>query len=258
MLKGNLGVWDLIRAAKQAYLRAAIAQLFPAGSRVNASRLSVATGLTRKEVAALVSRSAADLARNSGTTKYQRAFRVLRGWMADPRFRSNAGGPAALPLRGERRSFSLLVKLYGGDVTPNAVLRELERMNAVRFARSGTISLRRARHVEKPTQRLAELARVFGDLANTTCGEKRVNATPFFGFRDCIVRSSDQVARFQRIFSTRAAAVLEGADQWFASQRARATPSDVSGSGQRVGIGVYLIKESGEEDLLRVAKKRRR
>jgi hypothetical protein len=42
MLENGLGIGDLIQAAKQAYVRAAIAQVVRPGERINASRLSVA------------------------------------------------------------------------------------------------------------------------------------------------------------------------------------------------------------------------
>ncbi len=86
MLKGGLGVGDLIRAGKQAYLRAAIAYVTSAGSRVSASHLSVVTGLTRKEVTAILNEIKGFSAASRGEANDQRARRVLRGWKLDPRF----------------------------------------------------------------------------------------------------------------------------------------------------------------------------
>lgn len=240
LLRGNLGVAHLIRAAKQAYLRAAIVHLFPAGVRLNASRLSVVTGLTRKEVSTLISRTPKERA-SSTTLKQQRALRVLRGWAVDPRFRTSLGAPASLSIRGERRSFSLLVKLYGGDVTPNSVLRELERMEAVRFTPSGALALRTLRPKMRPTHGLAELSQIFADLANTTSEDRQLKAPIFFGFKGSTLGSADQAGRFERIFSSRAAAMLEGADHWFQGQRASGGAAAAS-DRLRVGIGVYLVK----------------
>jgi len=142
MLKGGLGIGDLIRAAKEAYVRAAVAYVAPVDQRVNASRLSVITGLTRKEVTAIVNEIKGDPSSRPAEVKEQRALRVLRGWKLDPRFCDNKGQPAPLPLRGDRRSFSALVREYGGDVTPNSVLKELERIKAVIFSGSRALRLR--------------------------------------------------------------------------------------------------------------------
>lgn len=253
MLKGGLGFGELIRAAKQAYVRAAIAHVFPAGSRINASRLSVVTGLTRKEISALVSQSVGRSLGSASVLKEQRAFRVLRGWAIDPRFHNSKGEPARLALRGDRRSFSLLVKLYGGDVTPNSVLKELERMNAVRSNQSGDLSLRAVRGHVQSIQRMSELGRLFSDFANTVSQERSTGRPPvFFGFRDSIVSSPDQAARFQRTFSNRAAALFEGVEQWLANQSLntnRHTRAICRQEECRVGIGIYLIQSQGTHSL---------
>jgi hypothetical protein len=240
MLKGGLGIGDLIRAAKEAYVRAAVAYVAPVEQRVNASRLSVITGLTRKEVTAIVNEIKGAPTAQLSEVKEQRALRVLRGWKLDPRFCDNKGEPARLPLRGDRRSFSALVKEYGGDVTPNSVLKELERMNAITFSRSRGLRLRSTRTRAKSTEHMADLARLFPDFANTVSPQHAViGRALFFGFRDSFVDSLDQAARFQRTFSNRAAVMLQGVDQWVES--ARIKPA-IRGKKCRVGIGVYLVQ----------------
>jgi len=54
MIRGGLGVGQLTEAAKLAYVLAAIDEVIPAGRRPNVSQLSVVTGLTRKEIAAML------------------------------------------------------------------------------------------------------------------------------------------------------------------------------------------------------------
>jgi hypothetical protein len=250
MLKGSLGIGDLIRAAKRAYVHAAISYVAPLGSRVNASRLSVITGLTRKEVTAIVNEIKGAPTARLGEVKEQRALRVLRGWKLDPRFCDNKGEPARLPLRGDRRSFSALVKEYGGDVTPNSVLKELERLNAVTFNRSRGLRLRATRMHGKSTEHLMDLARLFSDFANTVSSQHMRAGRPlFFGFRDSVVDSVDQAARFQRTFSNRAAVLLQGVDQWVASQSESGRIKSAVREGKcRVGIGVYLVQGDSRSD----------
>jgi hypothetical protein len=244
MIKGGLGVGDLIRAGKKAYVRAAIACVTPPGVRINASRLSVITGLTRKEVTAIVNELKGTPTTHFGAVKEQRALRVLRGWKRDPRFCDNKGEPARLPLRGDRRSFSALVREYGGDVTPNSVLKELERMKVVTFSRSRGLRLRSTRVRAKSTEHMADLARLFPDFANTVGPHGDANGRPlFFGFRESVVESSDQAARFQRTFSNRAAVMLQGVEQWIGSQnKTRRIKSALREEECRVGIGVYLVQ----------------
>jgi hypothetical protein len=260
MLKGGLGIGDLIRAAKRAYVHAAIAYVTPVGLRINASRLSVITGLTRKEVTAIVNEIKGAPTARLGEVKEQRALRVLRGWQLDPRFCDNRGEPARLPLRGDRRSFSALVREYGGDVTPNSVLKELERINAVTFSRSRGLRLRSTRIRGKSTEHMMDLARLFPDFANTVSPQHTGASRPlFFGFRDSAVDSLDQAARFQRTFSNRASVLLQGVDQWVASQRESGKIKfTVREDKCRVGVGVYLVQGDGSSDRALVKVRSRR
>ena len=217
--------------------------LFPAAARINISRLSVATGLTRKEVSLLVDKLKGRKARLLPRAKEQRAIRVLRGWSIDPRFHGRSGEPAQLPLQGRRKAFAQLVKLYGGDVTPTSVLRELEQMDAVSFTRSGLLRMRAGsrRLRSYAPQRMLEVARLLGDFAGTVSQSTiNDNVPAFFGYRDCNVPSPDDAALFQRTFSERAVALLESFGQWRGSRRGTRRTYN---NGPRVGIGVYLVRK---------------
>jgi hypothetical protein len=262
MLGRGVGIDQLVSAAKQAYVKAAISEFFPHGSRINISRLSVTTGLTRKEAAALVNRMiGGGKEQPIRQAKEQRAMRVLRGWCIDPRFRGQGGHPAKLSLRGSKKSFALLVKLYGGDVTPISVLRELQRMNTIATTRDGLLRIRgssRQFSAPAPAPRLmAEFATLLADFAGAI-SQHSANGSPpaYFGYRDFDSASMDDAAAFERTFSRRAAALLDGFDEWRTSRR---KPRNTSGELSRVGVGVYLIKSSATPpDPARMLRRRRR
>jgi hypothetical protein len=172
LLRNGFGAGELISAAKQASVRAALIEVIPVGSRVNVSRVSVATGLTRKEVSTLLGRTIKAKPLSSRPTLEQRAWRVLRGWHIDPKYRDSSGRLAALPFAGKQRTFSLLVRRYGGDVTPLSVFRELERIKVVTKTRSGTLRLhsRALRSRSLVIQQIADLAHIFKDFAATVTG----------------------------------------------------------------------------------------
>ncbi|MGH8288616.1 MAG: DUF6502 family protein [Steroidobacteraceae bacterium] len=241
LVLGAVGIDELISAAKRAYLRAAIDVTVPAGRRLNASRLSVATGMTRKEVAALLNQSKSEERLAIRRSGQQRALRVLRGWLTDPRFHAIGARPAELPLSGQKRTFRQLVKLYGGDVTPNSVLRELERMGAVEVTRYGTLRVRWKRNEEnlKPDYQLSELAKLFEDFVSavTPPGSK----PSFFRFKDAVVASSGEAAAFMQTFSRRAAALIEGFEQWSTSHELAKTVNRDAAGAKRIGIGLYLL-----------------
>lgn len=245
LIKGGVGVDQLIRAAKQAYVKAAVAEILPPGSRANVSRLSVATGLTRKEVSLVLREMRNQLHRPRRKAKEQRAIRVLRGWANDQRFRKQNGRPDELSVRGRRCKFALLVKLYGGDVTPRAVLGELERMDAIVLTHEGKIRMKTARRESQRQvrQQAIELARLFGDFVGTVAQPLRGAKPPvFFGFKECTGVAPREIARFERTFTKRGSVLLDSVDQWLDSCRKGRRESADQG---RVGLGVYLVNASG-------------
>jgi hypothetical protein len=251
MLRNGFGAGELVSAAKQASVRAALIEVIPLGSRVNVSRLSVATGLTRKEIASLLGRKMKAKSVLSKPTLEQRAWRVLRGWYIDPKYRESSGRLTTLPFVGKQRTFSTLVKRYGGDVTPLSVLKELERIRVVTKTRSGALRLHsRALHSRGLViQQIADLARIFNDFAATVTGVEADGTSQriYFGFKDATVPWADQAALFNRTFAERGAILLESFEQWIKSQR-RTTrrPSRSPKSSVRVGVGVYLVQDSSE------------
>jgi hypothetical protein len=245
LINDGMGIDKLVHAAKRAYLRAAVENVLPDGRRINISRLSVATGMTRKEVSTLL-RGSRDKGRRNVESRRrgeQRALRVLRGWSSDPRFQSRNGRPGRLQYRGATKSFTYLVKLYGGDVTPKAVQRELERMGLIEPTRGGGLRLRATRKsTSVEAYQISDLAKLFEDFAFAVMRPKLNSETPsFFGFKDSTVPSASDAAFFMSRFSRRAAALLEDFQEWSAG-RDSATPASRDASGIRVGLGVYLLR----------------
>jgi Family of unknown function (DUF6502) len=138
LLEAGVGVGDLQPLIKTAYVRVARARARNAGieyTKPNASRISIVTGLTRRDVASILEADAACPTHDRGR---QRAQRVLSGWWNDMAFQDPTGMPAILPLRGAKKSFTALVSRFSGErgqVGP--ILAELLRVKAVRRLRDG-------------------------------------------------------------------------------------------------------------------------
>ncbi len=92
------------------------------------ARVSVITGLNRKEVARL--HKLEDLAEGDRTW-WNRAGTVIAGWTTDADFQTSAGYPLDLPFAGPSPNFSDLVKRYSGDMYPRSVADELLRLGAI-------------------------------------------------------------------------------------------------------------------------------
>lgn len=246
LLRNGYGAGELTYAAKQASVEAALLEVIPMGSRVNISRLSVATGLTRKEISSLLGRRLEPKSRPSKSALEQRAWRVLRGWHTDPKYREANGRPAALAFAGKQRTFTSLVRRYGGDVTPRSVLRELERMKVVSKTATGTLRLHPKALDSRSLlmEQLLDVARAFRDFAATVSNEHGLNTRGFFGFKEGLVPSTDQAALFQRTFSERGANLLDSFEQWRKGQTRVSGKSARAGHAPvRVGVGVYLVHD---------------
>jgi hypothetical protein len=246
LLRNGFGAGELVGAAKYASVQAALVEVIAPGSRVNVSRLSVATGLTRKEISTLLGRSTKTKTLRSTPTLEQRAWRVLHGWHSDPKYREANGRLAVLPFAGKQKTFSSLVRRYGGDVTPLSVLRELERIKVISKTRSGSLRLH-ARALNSRSlviQQIAELTRIFRDFAVTVTARES-DAQKFFGFKDAMIPSLDQAALFHRTFSERGVILLESFEQWLQSQsRLDGKSMRTAKPNVRVGIGVYLLQDT--------------
>ena len=103
-----------------------------------ASRISVITGLNRKEVARLQAMTVED---NAGAIEsFNRAEIVVTAWRHEYPKADGASYPSRLPLEGER-SFASLVKRWSGDMPVRAVLDELLHVGVVRKLENGEIEL---------------------------------------------------------------------------------------------------------------------
>jgi hypothetical protein len=260
-LKAGLGAGDLATAVKLACVRAA-AEDKKANGRLNHSRISAITGLTRKEVRALAAAMEDRPAPLTKSAPRQRTARVIRGWKTDPLFLDEAGEPGKLVIAGSDESFHALVKRYGGDVTPMSVLKELEKTGAVRRTRAGQVQLLKGstRLRAFSNDVIFDLAKKIHDLAAALVqnAEQPDNPT-FVGSQDLLSRSPEEAALFQTTFAERAAALLDGVGRWADIQKKhQKTKPSGSGSSERVGIGVYLMRQAGRPTAAAASKLKRR
>jgi hypothetical protein len=247
MLQGEMSTALLVQAVKLAYIRAAVTDLQFKGARVNVSQLSVVTGMTRKEVAALL-KDAQSSSRDWRPRKIMehRAIRVLRGWTTDPLYKTRTGRPVDLPLAGDGRNFASLVRAYGGDVTPISVLRELERLKAVRRTRSGELRTqpRAVRLSLNSSVRFKEFSRLLAGFS-TTAAQVLVEKPPplYLGFKEIPVGTEKEAESFKQSFGRRAALLLDGVENWRNRHavRNRSLAANRRSSIEQVGLGVYLV-----------------
>lgn len=245
-LRAGLGAGEFALASKLAFIRVA-AENATIAHRLNVSAIAASTGLTRKEVRALLSLlgSSGPLPRRD--ISRQRTVRVLQGWITDPAFHDREGAPKALPMRGGDASFEGLVRRFAGDVTPVSVFRELQRAGSVSRSRDGLVRLRRqsTRQRGYGSEVLGEIAMHVADLAATLVGNiERPDHATYAGFQEIEAVPEDVAQLFNAVFAERAGLLLEGVTRWASSQKTQQRKrKSTSASMRRLGLGIYFVDE---------------
>ena len=167
---------------KQAYVEEAERSFALPGRQSSDSRISLLTGVHRKDVQALRHAPEATAARPASPTL---AAQVVSHWVGHPAWRDAAGQPLALP-RAARPgdgglSFEALVVGLNRDLRPRTLLDELLRLGLVREGADGLLHVVAAADV--PRADLERLAYYFGrNLADhiAAAGHNLAGGTPPF------------------------------------------------------------------------------
>jgi len=244
LLRHGIPCDALSAIARELYVRVATQEFPLPGKKQTTSRVSILTGLTRKEVRRIL--TTAQALNQEATDRYNRAARVIAGWVRDKEFHDTNGHPLPLPLEGEKTSFGALVRRYSGDLLVRAVLDELLRVGAVRKAKDGRIRLQARSYVpqQSPTDTLQILGADTADLIATIAHNLDMPAVPRYQRKVMYDNVPVEAVReFQSLSADRAQSLLEDLDSWL-SQRDRDVNPGINGRGRkRVGIGIYYFED---------------
>lgn len=233
---------DLI---KWVYVDVAIKEFGIKGRKQSTSRVSVITGLSRKEVMRVLKLSRPD--DHANTEKYNRAARVIAAWRRESDFLDAEGKPAPLPMIGPGATFSELVKRFGGDVPVRATLDELIRVGAVERLEDGSVCLLTRAYIPESSDadKLHVLGTDVGHLISTIGQNlKHDPIGPLFQRKVAYDNLPDEVLpEFRKLSAKKAQALLEKLDRWLAQRDRDVTPT-VKGSGRnQAGLGIYYFEE---------------
>jgi Family of unknown function (DUF6502) len=250
LLKNGVSFNTFSELAKWAYIDVAAKEFGIEGRKQSTSRVSVITGLSRREVMCVRKLQPPDV--TAGTERHNRAARVIAAWRRENDFLDGKGKPAALPMDGRGATFSELVKRYSGNVPPRAVLDELINVGAVERLADGRVCLLTRAYIPKNLD--AHKFNILGTdvqyLISTINHNLDPAATaPLFQRKVAYDNLPDDVLpQFRRLFARRAQSLLESADKWLA-QRDRDTNPTLEGTGRnRAGFGIFFFEESKLEE----------
>jgi hypothetical protein len=249
LLRNGVTYGDFADLSKWVFMDVASKEFGVPGRKQTVSRVSVITGLTRKEVSRLQKIETPD--DSAIAHQYNRAARVISGWLRDKRFQDKSGDPAPLDFDKGKNSFTDLVREHSGDIPPRAILDELMRVGTVAKDEDGKISLITDGYVPR-TGEIGKLHILGTDvqflLSTIDYNLQQGALMPRFQRKVSYNNlPTEALSEFRRLSAEKSQGLLVELDKML-SQQDRDTNPQVKGSGRKeAGIGVYYFERDVNE-----------
>lgn len=245
LLRYGIGYNEFAETVKTAYVDVSSSDFGIRGRPTNISRVAVMTGLTRKEVRRL--RTKIESGEDVVAVKSTPITEILHRWHAEDEFLDSSGRPATLPFSGTEKSFSSLVKKFGGDVPAGAMRAELKRVGSIEENEDGDLTVKlRSFWPSDQTEKLesALIHHVYPLLSNVSFNTDPKNKTevmPQFAAYSTNINPADR-PRIKRMCTDRLTDIAESFDDLFIAYESRGSEKKESGT-KPVMVGVYYFEE---------------
>lgn len=240
MLRNGVSCGSFEELVRKAYVDEAFAIGRKNNLKTTVSSVSAQTGLSRKEVKRLNEMETTHSA--VVEQKYNRAIRVISGWVNDKKFTDSKGNPDILSLDDGDDSFATLVKQYSGDIPTKAMLNVLQAADCVEVKDN---KARLVKHAYVPGKDSAEVIRILGTDTNELINTIDYNLTAQQGNKrfqrkvSTHVLNKDAIEEFARLSSDKSQALLEELDVWLSENEVK--PDDEKAA--YVSLGIYYYEQ---------------
>jgi hypothetical protein len=249
LLRNGVTYGDFADLSKWVFMDVASREFGVPGRKQTVSRVSIITGLSRKEVSRLQKIETPD--DSAISHQYNRAARVISGWMRDKQFLDKEGHPAPLHFDQGKQSFSELVREHSGDIPPRAILDELMRVGTVAKDEEGRINLITDGYVPR-TGDIGKLHILGTDvqllLTTIDYNLQQGAQTPRFQRKVAYNNLPEEgLSEFRQSSAEKSQALLVELDKHL-SQLDRDINPDAKGTGcKEAGIGIYYFERDVKE-----------
>lgn len=254
LLRNGVTYKEFALLCKSIYVEAAAEGFGIRGRPTNVSRISVLTGIDRKEVKRIKDLLQENRVAVEAQSHQDRITRLLTAWHQDPAY-SCAGEVKALPIDGDCSSFTSLVRRYGGDVPVQALLKELLRVGVAEKLDDGRIKVlsRYFMPVHSDPQALLRAGSMISELGenlfhnlyvvNTSVSSSRLR-TRFDGRASNNFIDAKHHLAFQQFLECEGQAFLERVDAWLTEHELCDDAAKANGAApMRLGVGVFGIEK---------------
>lgn len=250
LLKQGIAFDALSDQLKLLYVEVAETEFAIPGKKQTVSRISTITGLTRKEVTKARSNGAMDL--GTGTQQYNRAARVISGWVRDKEFCNKNGKPKDLNIDTGESNFAALVKKYSGDIPYRAIADELIRVGAIEKLDNNSLKL--VKHAYIPVKNVDEKLNILGtdvsDLINTIYKNiYNENGNSLFQRKvayDAVPYSS--INKIKSIIQDKAQKCLEDIDKILVKHDSDLNKKIKIKGKCKIGLGIYYFEDIHDDE----------
>ena len=230
--------------SKSVFVQAATEEFGIRGRPTNVSRVSILTGICRKEVRRQRDLLEGGPAPDKGKTTD--ATRVLSGWFLDVDYLDKVSEPLRLPAEGPRPSFESLCTRYGGDIAMPTMLKELIKTKAVEKEPSGKLKVLSSYY--QPAVADDESLRFAADRIYDVVETMNNNVFPdggseprFGGFAANDDIPLHKIPMFCEFMDKRGDEFLEEVDDWLMQHAVSSEQSKTNTA--RIGISLFATEE---------------
>jgi hypothetical protein len=249
LLKCGMTWKEFSDLSKASFVEAASDEYGLDGRPTNVSRVSILTGISRKEV----KRQRDMLLQEApvGRGKTTDATRVLSGWHQDPLYTDEESKPKRIPESGPAPSFNSLCQRYGGDIATQTMLKELLKTHAVRREDDGYLVAtsrfyRPAVHDDENLRWAVLLTRDLVETMNNNVFLDDTRVARFGRKADNERIPKSAIPEFRQHLADRGQAFLEEIDDWL-TEHATSDKTEIS-EYVRIGVGMFAIEDSSSEE----------
>ena len=230
--------------SKSAFVQAATEEFGINGRPTNVSRVSILTGIGRKEVKR--QRDLMEANEPPVKRKTTDATRLLSGWHQDPEFLDTNSLPKLLRENGHGPTFEKLFSRYGGDIAMPTMIKELTKTGAMERLESGELkvlmryyqpSLADSENLQFAVDRIHDVI----ETMNNNVFIDESNGPRFGGFAANDAIPVEAIPAFRDYLDKRGQEFLEEIDDWL-TQHAKNSGKPATNTA-RVGISLFATEE---------------
>lgn len=243
LLKCGMTWKEFSDISKSVFVEAATEEFGINGRPTNVSRVSILTGISRKEVKR--QRDLLSVEATPVTRKTNDATKVLAAWYQDDDFLNTDGKPELLSENGADLSFEALCHRYGGDIAPSTMLKELIKTGAVRRTNGGELEVlsryyQPTAHDDENLMFAVDRIRDVIATMNNNVFVEEGGELRFGGFADNDKFPVSAIPEFNEYLDKRGQAFLEEIDDWLTANAGDPSSDEPMA---RIGISLFATRQ---------------